>query len=67
MNPAGRRRGDVVFFILIAAAAGIVFFLHQPTRREILPVAGNHFYLGRQIYRGDLLYRDIFIDKPPLT
>ncbi|MDP8237294.1 MAG: DolP-mannose mannosyltransferase, partial [Candidatus Erginobacter occultus] len=41
--------------------------LHQPTRREILPVAGNHFYLGRQIYRGDLLYRDIFIDKPPLT
>ena len=52
--------------LLLVTAAGF-FHLHRPGEQPILPVAGYHYYLARQIYRGDVLYRDMFIDKPPLT
>ncbi len=62
-----KRSKNLILLILGLVLSGTFFYLHRPHEQPILPVAGYHYYLSRQIYRGDVLYRDMFIDKPPLT
>jgi len=61
------RNKTILLFILIFFLSTVFFCLHRPASTQVLPVAGHHYYLARQIYQGQLLYRDLFIDKPPLT
>jgi len=61
------RTKNFILLGLLLFAATVFFYFHWPQENPILPVAGYHFYLSRQIYQGEVLYRDLFIDKPPLT
>jgi hypothetical protein len=61
-----RTKNSLLLGLLLFLAV-VFFYFHWPHENPILPVAGYHFYLSRQIYQGEVLYRDLFIDKPPLT
>lgn len=60
-------RITVSLFSLLFLISIFFFYLHWPMENTVWPVAGHHYYLSQQIYRGEVLYRDLFIDKPPLT
>ena len=56
------RKELILLFIIIAAAFSLrMVFLHEPLERD----EGLYAYIGQEILRGNLPYRDAMDQKPP--
>ena len=62
MTDTGRRK-EILILLLILAASFVVrmVFLHEPFERD----EGTYAYIGQEILRGALPYRDVVDLKPP--
>lgn len=57
----------ILTFGIIFCLSTVFFILHWPVIKCVTVDDGNHYYLAKRIFTGDILYRDLFSDKPPLT